>query len=105
RAAHLGHADRRRGDLLRADDLRELPEPLVDDRGHADVAGRTRPGQRLEQRRLAGAGESDDPDLERHQPQPSTYATARAPKPIWITRPAAFVSKRSRQCGERVRVT
>ena len=36
-ARHVDHAHRRGRDLLRADDVREPVEPLVGDRGHADV--------------------------------------------------------------------
>src|SRR5205823_5545941 len=59
-------ADRRGRHLLRLDDTGESVEALVRDRRHADPGRGGRVRERLEQRRLAGAREPDDPDLERH---------------------------------------
>ena len=76
RAGDVLHPDRGGCELLRADERRDPVEPVVGDRGHADVGlvrlrgvggdlgARLR--QRVEQRRLARVGEPHDADLERH---------------------------------------
>ena len=76
-AGHVDHADRGGCDLPRRHEARELLEPVVGDRRHADVRlvrhGRIRrdlragAGQRVEQRRLAAVRKPYDPDLERHR--------------------------------------
>ncbi len=61
-------AHRGRRDLLRADRLGELAQPVVGHGRHADVvaARRLRTRERTEERRLARVRQPHDPDLERH---------------------------------------
>ena len=73
---HVHDPDRRRGHLLRPDDLREPFQPVVGDHGHPEVRLlgdvrvrgdlRTRAGQRIEERGLPGIGKADDADPECH---------------------------------------
>ena len=75
-AGDVDEGDRRRQDLLGPEDLRQHAEPLVGQRHDADVRVDRRErvvrrehgvlGQRVEQRRLADVGETDDSDGECH---------------------------------------
>ena len=73
-AGNVDDADRRRRDLARAHERRQLREPVVRDRRHADVllaeAGAASLRQRREQRRLARARQADDSHFERHLAAP-----------------------------------
>ena len=66
-SANFDDADRRRRDLARLDDVRELLQARIRDRGHRDLAVRLRSRQRFEQHRLAGARQADDPYFESHR--------------------------------------
>ena len=74
-AGDVLHPDRRRRDLARVHDLGQRLEAVVGDRRdpHVRLAVLAARGlrQRGEQRRLAAAGRTDDPDLERHRAGPS----------------------------------
>src|SRR4029077_5766733 len=82
-APHLDDADRGRRDLARVDDTGVFRQPGIRNAVHADVAGRVRTGERVEQRRLAGARQPDNPDLEGQATAPgfrgSASAATRAP--------------------------
>jgi hypothetical protein len=65
--ANLDDTDRCRRHLPCADDVRNLRQARIRDSRHADVAGRARTGQRVEERRLARARQPDDPNLERQR--------------------------------------
>jgi hypothetical protein len=54
-AAHLYDADRGRRDLSRVHDVGDRRQAGVRDRGHPDIPRRPRTGERMEERRLAGA--------------------------------------------------
>ncbi len=91
---HVDDPQRRRRDLARADELRELRQPRVGNRRHADVllAEPTAAGPREggEERRLPRAGKPDDADLERHY-APSSEAAS--PEPA-----TCFCSDASARC-------
>ena len=64
----VDHAQNGGRDLLRLLNVRDGPEALVRNRRHADVLlarhGCPRPGQSLEERRLAGVRQADNADRE-----------------------------------------
>jgi hypothetical protein len=62
--ANLDDTDRCRRHLPSVDSFRNLRQARIWNSRHADVAGRTRTGERTEQRRLTGARQPDDADLE-----------------------------------------
>ena len=76
RTGNVLHANRGRCHLAGAHERRETAEPVVRDRGHADVGLvrhggirgdlRARLREGVEESRLPGVGQTDDADLESH---------------------------------------
>jgi hypothetical protein len=69
-AGRVDDPERGRSHLARAEDSRDLCQPFVRDRSHADVllarCGRSGVREGVEERRLPRVGEADYPDFQRH---------------------------------------